>query len=110
MGQSAQFAESSWYPNTDTEGRGLHNGSVLQGPCHVHQVQTNYLKQVLTQNYPRNDCGLTNIASEELAMIYTLLTSSSLNMVVEGREYPGLHMTFFFPLSEHTLCLDHLYG
>jgi hypothetical protein len=48
---------------------------------------------VLTQNNPRNDCGLTNIASDELAMIYTLLTSSSLNMVVDGREYPGLYLT-----------------
>ena len=44
-------------------------------------------------SYNRNDCGLTNIASDELAMIYTLVTSSSLNMVVDGREFPGLYMT-----------------
>ena len=48
---------------------------------------------VLEQNCLRNDCGLTNIASDELAMIYTLVTSSSLNMVVEGREFPGLYLT-----------------
>jgi len=41
----------------------------------------------------RNDCGLTNIASDELALIYTLVMSSSMNMVVEGREFPGLYLT-----------------
>eukprot|EP00092_Neocalanus_flemingeri_P005603 GFUD01006035.1.p1 GENE.GFUD01006035.1~~GFUD01006035.1.p1 ORF type:complete len:489 (-),score=162.34 GFUD01006035.1:66-1532(-) len=41
----------------------------------------------------RNDCGLTNVASDELAMVYTLVTSSSLNMAVEGREFPGLYLT-----------------
>jgi len=40
-----------------------------------------------------NECGLTNKGSDKLVMIYTLLTSSCLNMLVDGQEYPGLYMT-----------------
>ena len=39
-----------------------------------------------------NDCGL-NIRSDELALVYSLVTSSCMNMMVGDGEFPGLFMT-----------------
>ena len=41
----------------------------------------------------RNDCGLANIGSDELALVYTLTNTSTLQIMLDGTEYPAIFLT-----------------
>lgn len=41
----------------------------------------------------RSDCGLAHVSPDELSLVYTLVSDSSLSMAVQGSEQSGLYLT-----------------
>ena len=41
----------------------------------------------------RDDCGLAHVSPDELSLVYSLVSDSSLSMAVQGTEQPGIFLT-----------------
>ena len=41
----------------------------------------------------RDDCGMAHVTPDELSLVYSLVSDSSLSMTVQGTEQPGLFLT-----------------
>ena len=41
----------------------------------------------------RDDCGMAHVTPDELSLVYSLVSDSSLSMAVQGTEQPGLFLT-----------------